>query len=612
MLISGLILVTMSARGKRGQQSSETTTTTTRRTTSVTVPSSTSSTDRRRQRSVSPLNISRNEEKEELAELNDRLASYIDYVRKLEMDKENLKRKIKTYSEERLSKHDDARNTYESEIASLRRLVDDLAKQKAAAEVEAEKHKDDAKTTQSKLSKRETEVRGLQRRVECLERDLSAYKQDHDRYEALKPDYDALEKRCTALRRDLDAETVLRNDLENKVAGLKEELNFKNCLLEEERSKAVERTITVESEIEDRKAAEYESKLYDQLQAYRDQTAEDLMAYKTEMEHTFETKLNQLRAANSDASKETDRLRDELLVVRKRSDELEHELAKKVAEVDLLKRRVDEVERMRRHERDDYEKRLALQREELACLQRELEIHFAEFADLMNTKVALDQEILMYRKMLEGEETRLNIPVGCVRETPFAAGAKRRRPVNVDYDEEEGEEEDEGIHSTGTSSLGGSVPRVTYRVATNSNGNIEFAPDQNEMGKCVKIINSSDEETNIGNWVLKQKADSYEVTFKFPRSLILQPGASCQVWNSDSGAANDPPKDLVMKNQSFKMGTNISFSLIGNDKEEQANCQITREYVRYPRFHSRAQSTQPPEEVTTKFVFAAHLDRMCP
>lgn len=87
----------------------------------------------------------------------------------------------------------------------------------------------------------------------------------------------------------------------------------------------------------------------------------------------------------------------------------------------------------------------------------------------------------------------LNIPVSGARETSVATGAKRRRPVNVDYDEEEGEEEDEGIHSTSTSSLGSSMPRVTYRVATNSNGNIEFAPDQNEMGKCVKIVNSSDE-----------------------------------------------------------------------------------------------------------------------
>ena len=122
--------------------------------------------------------------------------------------------------------------------------------------------------------------------------------------------------------------------------------------------------------------------------------------------HGFQNKLNQLQAANNDASKETDRLRDELLVIRKRGDDLEHELAKKVAEVDLLKRRLDELESSRRHEHDDYEKRLAQQRDELGRLQRELELRFAEFADLMNTKVALDQEILMYRKMLEGEENR--------------------------------------------------------------------------------------------------------------------------------------------------------------------------------------------------------------
>ena len=115
--------------------------------------------------------------------------------------------------------------------------MDDLAKQKAAAEVEADRHKGDAKTAQTKLAKRESEARALQRRIECLERDLSAYKQDHDRYEALRPEYDTLEKRCAALRRDLDAETIARNDLENKVAGLREELDFKNRLLEEERLK---------------------------------------------------------------------------------------------------------------------------------------------------------------------------------------------------------------------------------------------------------------------------------------------------------------------------------------------------------------------------------------
>lgn len=88
----------MSSRSKRAKHTEPEATTSSRRTTTTT----TSHSERRRQRSVSPFNISRNEEKEELAHLNDRLASYIDYVRKLELDKENLKRKIKTFSEERL------------------------------------------------------------------------------------------------------------------------------------------------------------------------------------------------------------------------------------------------------------------------------------------------------------------------------------------------------------------------------------------------------------------------------------------------------------------------------------------------------------------------------
>ena len=95
------VIATMSARSKRSHQTSDSSTPSTKRVTPV-ASSSTASADRRRQRSASPLNISRNEEKEELAELNDRLASYIDYVRKLETDKEHLKRQMRIFTEERL------------------------------------------------------------------------------------------------------------------------------------------------------------------------------------------------------------------------------------------------------------------------------------------------------------------------------------------------------------------------------------------------------------------------------------------------------------------------------------------------------------------------------
>lgn len=56
----------------------------------------------RSERSHSPLSISRIDEKDELAHLNDRLAGYIDYVRALELDKERLTKRIHSVTEERM------------------------------------------------------------------------------------------------------------------------------------------------------------------------------------------------------------------------------------------------------------------------------------------------------------------------------------------------------------------------------------------------------------------------------------------------------------------------------------------------------------------------------
>ena len=239
-------------------------------------------------RSPSPLNISRVDEKEELAHLNDRLASYIDYVRKLERDKDFLTRRISTISEERISQVDEARKAYEEEIASLRRLVDDLAKDKAAREVEMKKYVDDAADATSKLNKRDVELRNLQRKIDNLERDLSSYKQDHERYQQLRPEFEEMAKKLEMARKGLEAETILRTDLENKVASLREELDFKDRIFEEERSKLVLRSLTVEEEVEDRKAAELESRLADELQAYRQQTNDELNQYRIQMETTFQ------------------------------------------------------------------------------------------------------------------------------------------------------------------------------------------------------------------------------------------------------------------------------------------------------------------------------------
>lgn len=113
-----------------------------------------------------------------------------------------------------------------------------------------------------------------------------------------------------------------------------------------------------------------------------------------------------MKSSANFSAEDASRQRSELLIARKRADELSHDLSKKIAELELLQRRVADLERQLTDERKDFESQLLFQRQEVNRLKEELEESFREFTDLMNTKIALDQEILMYRKMLEGEESR--------------------------------------------------------------------------------------------------------------------------------------------------------------------------------------------------------------
>ena len=76
-----------------------------------------------------------------------------------------------------------------------------------------------------KAKKQSKEDRNLQNDKEILEVKLSKYKQDHDVYQNLLSDYHVLIKRFQQTKRDLEAEKLLRTTLENKIVGLKKQLN---------------------------------------------------------------------------------------------------------------------------------------------------------------------------------------------------------------------------------------------------------------------------------------------------------------------------------------------------------------------------------------------------
>lgn len=85
---------------------------------------------------LSPARISRLQEKEDLQQLNDRLAAYIDTVRSLESDNSVLQLQIHEHEQLRGREITALKALYETELADARRSLDDTARERARLQIE--------------------------------------------------------------------------------------------------------------------------------------------------------------------------------------------------------------------------------------------------------------------------------------------------------------------------------------------------------------------------------------------------------------------------------------------------------------------------------------------